>query len=132
MMHNLILALICISVVFTALLILFCVYTIIGSASQYADLKAVGEWVPRKVRRAMRKALQGQKGADAETAAAISMALEAELGSETEVAIATALALHLGHSVHDAESGIVTIPRQASPFSARSRKKTPPGFALGG
>ena len=120
MTHNLILALICISVVFTALLILFCVYTIIGSASQYADLKAVGEWVPRKVRRAMRKALKGKKDDDAETAAAISMALEAELGGETEVAIATALALHLGYSVHDVESGIVTIPRQASPWADKT------------
>ena len=120
MTHHLILALICISVVFFALLVLFCVYTIIGSVSQKADLKAVGEWVPRKVRRAMRKALKGQKSADAETAAAISMALEAELGGEIEVAIATALALHLGHSVHDEESGIVTIPRQASSWADKS------------
>ncbi|MBO4428124.1 MAG: OadG family protein [Bacteroidales bacterium] len=120
MTHNLYIALICICVVFTALLVLFCVYTIIGAVSQQADLKAVGEWVPRKVRRAMRKALKGQKNADAETAAAISMALEAELGGETEVAIATALALHLGHSVHDEESGIVTIPRQTSPWSDKT------------
>ena len=120
MTHNLYIALICICVVFTALLVLFCVYTIIGAVSQQADLKAVGEWVPRKVRKAMRKALKGQKNADSETAAAISMALEAELGGETEVAIATALALHLGHSVHDEESGIVTIPRQASPWSDKT------------
>ena len=85
-----------------------------------ADLKAVGEWVPRKVRRAMRKALKGKKDDDAETAAAISMALEAELGGETEVAIATALALHLGYSVHDVESGNVTIPRQASPWADKT------------
>ena len=120
MTHNLYLALICISVVFIALLVLFCVYTLIGSVAQKADLKAVGEWVPRKVRRAMRKALKGQKSPDAETAAAISMALDAELGSETEVAIATALALHFGQSVHDDESGIVTIPRQASPWADKS------------
>ena len=123
MIHNLYIALICICTVFTALLILYCIYSIIGAAARKAEAKELGEWVPRKIRRAMRKAMRKMRRSgnpDAETAAAIALALDAEQSSETEVAIATALALHLGHSVHDIESGIVTIRPSASAWADKS------------
>ena len=123
MIHNLYIALICISVVFIALLILYCIYSIIGAAARKAEAKALGEWVPRKIRRAMRKAMRKMARSgkpDTETAAAIAMALDAEMSADTEVAIATALALQLGASVHDEESGIITIRPTASAWANKS------------
>ena len=113
--HGFVVSLVSVFVVFFSLLILYGVYTLIGKMVQKAELKAAGEWIPRRLRKK-----NAGKLPDAETAAAISMALRAELGNDTDIAIATALALYLGQSVHDEESGVVSISRQYSPWSDKT------------
>ena len=95
--HGLTLSLIAVCTVFTALLILYIIYSCIGKASN-ADAS---------LRRLRRRRSKGSTP-DAETAAAITMALEAESGAETNAAIAMALHLYLNEQVHDAEPGIIT------------------------
>lgn len=113
--HGFFVSMVSVSVVFFALLILYGVYTLIGKMVQKSELKAAGEWIPRRLRKKNAGELP-----DAETAAAISMALRAELGNDTDIAIAAALALYLGQSVHDEESGVVSISRQYSPWSDKT------------
>lgn len=95
--HGLTLSLIAVFTVFTALLILYIIYSCIGKVAN-ADTS---------VKRLRRRRKSGNTP-DEETAAAITMALEAELGAETDAAIAMALHLYLNDQVHDAESGIIT------------------------
>lgn len=102
--HGLTLALIAVTTVFTALVILYIIYSAIGKASQ--------KGMPRLPKAKKRKA---GKTPDADTAAAIAMALEAELGGEVNAAIAMALHLYFNDAVHDTEPGIITItPRQSA------------------
>lgn len=105
--HGWTLALIAVTTVFTALLILYFIYNMIGKAAQ----KSLSG-TPRG-----RKAKKAKAGTapDADTAAAIAMALESELGGEVNAAIAMALHLYLNDTVHDIEPDIITImPRQSS------------------
>ena len=98
--HGWILTLVSVSVVFLALIILFFIYNFSGNLFQGKYKKE------RKI-----KVKKGSSAND-EVAAAIAMAIDAECGSgEVEAAIATALHLHLNSSVHDYESGIITIRR---------------------
>lgn len=96
--HGWTLTLVSVMVVFSALIILYFLYTFSGNifAGKYK----------RKP-----KAPKVPKGTDeAAVAAAIAMALEAESGcGEVEAAIATALHLYLGEAVHDIEPGFITI-----------------------
>lgn len=114
--HGLTLTLIAVTTVFTALVILYFVYSLIGKLSQPSAPKAP---------KASRKKTKG--GPDAETAAAIAMALEAELGGEVNAAIAMALHLHLGNAVHDVEPGIITYAPRESAWGTPSLnfRKTP-------
>ena len=94
--HGWTLSLIAVTTVFTALVILYFIYSWIGKASKSKRSKT-------------------GKTPDAETAAAIAMALEAERGGEVNAAIAMALHLYLNDTVHDIEPGIITIaPRRSS------------------
>jgi len=104
--HGFTLALIAVFTVFTALVILYFVYSFIGKASN-TDTP--------KIKR--HKKVKAGKDADAETAAAIAMALEAELGGEVNAAIALALHMHLSNSVHDIEPGIITFAPRESAWS---------------
>ncbi len=115
--HGLTLTLIAVTTVFTALVILYFVYTLIGKISQPSAPKA-----PKDSRK---KAAKG--GPDAETAAAIAMALDAELGADVNAAIAMALHLHLGNAIHDVEPGIITYSPRGSAWGAPSLnfRKTP-------
>lgn len=94
--HGFTLSLVAVMVVFSALLILFLLYSLSGGIF-------TGKF--------KRKPKAGSK-ADGETAAAIAMALDL-YGNEDEVpaAIAAALHLYLSESVHDAEPGFITIRR---------------------
>ena len=114
--HGFTLALIAVTTVFTALVILYFVYSLIGKISQPSAPKAP---------KASRKKAKG--GPDAETAAAIAMALESELGGEVNAAIAMALHLHLGNAVHDVEPGIITYAPHESAWGNPSLnfRKTP-------
>lgn len=106
--HGWTLALIAVTVVFTALVILFFAFSIVGKISQSIEARNSGARPAKKPRR------KSGKTPDEETAAAIALALEVERGSEVPAAIATALSLYLGSSVHDSEPYIITIRRTPS------------------
>lgn len=114
--HGFTLTLIAVTTVFTALVILYFVYSLIGKISLPSAPKAP---------KASRKKAKG--GPDAETAAAIAMALESELGGEVNAAIAMALHLHLSNAVHDVEPGIITYAPRDSAWGTPSLnfRKTP-------
>ncbi len=118
--HGWTLSLIAVTVVFSALVILFCLFTLVGRVSQKLDAKVSAPKAPKRI-----KAKSGKDAGD-EIAAAIAMALEAENGGEVPVAIATALAMYLGTSTHDEESFVITIRRTGSAWddpALRFRKK---------
>ena len=92
------LTLISVSVVFFALIILFLLYSLSGAI------------FTGKFKRKPKAAKGGR--ADAETAAAIAMALDDYLsGDDVPAAIALALHMYMGESVHDVEPGFITIRR---------------------
>ena len=92
--HGGVLTLTSVSVVFAALLILLIIFTIMGNVFSGKCKSSI----------------------DADTAAAIAMALDLECGDDgTAAAIATAIHLYLEDSVHDSESFVITItPRSSS------------------
>lgn len=96
-------------VVFSALIILYFLYSASGALLS-GKIK-----LPKPKKRA-------PKGSDdGAVAAAIAMALEAECGDCTPVAIATALHLHFSTAVHDVEPGIITISRGSSAWNNPQR-----------
>ena len=111
--HGWTLSLIAVTTVFTALLVLYIIYSCIGKASQ--------KGLPRMPR------VKKGKTPDADTAAAIAMALDAERGGEVNAAIAMALHLYLNNTVHDAEPGIITFTPRQSRWNDKSLtfRKTP-------
>lgn len=103
--HGWTLALIAVSTVFIALVILYFIY---GTIGKVANSRVPGM---KQIKRSRKKG----SSPDAETAAAIAMALDAENGGEVNAAIAMALHLYLNDTVHDIEPGIITIaPRQTA------------------
>ncbi len=116
--HGWTLALIAVTTVFTALVILYFIYSFIGKAAN-SDVPKIRK--PRKARKA------SGKDPDAETAAAIAMALEAENGGEVNAAIAMALHLYFNDAVHDIEPGIITFAPRATQWNDKSLtfRKTP-------
>lgn len=99
--HGMIITLVSVSVVFLALIVLYFAYSFIGKLSS-------GEF---------KLGMPGKKTGktetpDAETAAAIAMALDQELNGEVYAAIGLALHQYLDDTVHDAESYIITIKRK--------------------
>ncbi|MBQ2526353.1 MAG: OadG family protein [Bacteroidales bacterium] len=96
-----------VSVVFGALLILLCIFTITGGFFS-------GRF--RNPFKRSPKAPKAGKAADAEVAAAIAMALDRELGGDNEVAAAIGMALdrYFNDTVHDAESFVITIKRDGN------------------
>ena len=91
--HGWTLSLVAVTVVFSALLILFLLYSLSG-----------GIFTGRFKRK--------PRTPDAETAAAIALALSQYTSDDSDaVAIAAALHLYLSDSIHDIEPGIVTIRR---------------------
>lgn len=111
--HGWTLTVTCITVVFSALAILFLIYSLLG----------------RFFTRGFKFAGKGKKTGDMEPeiAAAIAMALEAETSSEVEAAIALALHLHMNEYVHDNESFVLTIRPRVSAWNDKNltTRKTP-------
>lgn len=95
-----------VTVVFSALLILFMIYSLLGK------FFTGGFKIKRK------KKASGT--IEPEVAAAIAMALEAENSSEAEAAIAMALHLYLSEEAHDQESFIITIRPHVSGWNDKS------------
>lgn len=95
--HGWTLSIVAVSVVFSALLILFLLYSLSGAIF-------TGKF--------KRKPRAAKSAPDSETAAAIALALS-RYGSEDDeaAAIAAALHLYLGGGVHDVEPGFITIRR---------------------
>lgn len=100
--HGAIITLVSVTVVFAALVILYFAYTLIGKISS-GQLK-----LPER-----KKKPKVSKGSpDAETAAAIALALDQELNGEVYAAIGMAMHRYLNDTVHDMESYIITIRRK--------------------
>lgn len=106
--HGWTLALIAVTVVFSALVILYAAFTLVGRISMSAEARKAAPKAPRKA----------GKEPEGEIAAAIALALEAEAGGEVPVAIATALAMYLGGGVHDSEPYTITIRRAPSAWDS--------------
>lgn len=113
--HGWTLTLISVSTVFIALVVLFCIYTLMGKF--FTGTFKTG-------RKPAKKAKAAKGDVDGETAAAIALALSSEFGagSETEAAISMALHLYLSEQCHDIESGIITINHNAasSPWNGKA------------
>ena len=100
--HGFILSVVSVSVVFSALALLWFFFATLFS--------------PRKPKE---KAAKPAK-ADGEVAAAIAMALDMEQDGDTYAAIAMAIHLYLNDSVHDAESFVLTIRPKESAWNDKS------------
>ena len=99
--HGWTLTLISVLVVFTALVILFCVYSIFGK---------IGAGKLQKTDKPEKHSKTDSNQTD----------------SDVDVAIATAVSLYLSESVHEEESGVITIVRRPSAWnSARAFRKLP-------
>lgn len=102
--HGAIISLVSVSVVFSALIILYFAYTLIGKLSS-GELRIS---LPERRKKIRRK----DKLPTEEEAAAIALALDQELNGEVYAAIGLALDQYLGEKVHDMESYIITIRRK--------------------
>lgn len=111
--HGFILTLVAVSVVFSALAILWFFFWLLF------------ERPAKKKAQAKKAALAGPvagKAADAEVAAAIALAFDMEQGGDTYAAIAMALHLYLTNAIHDNESFIITIrPEKGSNWNNKAQ-----------
>ncbi len=101
--HGAIITLVSVSVVFSALIILYFAYTFIGNLSSGKITLPKRKPAADKVK---------TEGPTAEEAAAIALALDQELNGETYAAIGMALHQYFNDTVHDNESYIITIKRK--------------------
>ena len=106
--HGWTLTLISVTVVFTALIVLYFIYTFSGNIFSGKFKRA-----PKP-----KKAVKGTP--DAEIAAAIALALDMESAGDEYAAIAAAVHLYLNDAVHDVEPGIVTIVRKDAAWNNKS------------
>ena len=103
--HGWTLTLISVTVVFSALIVLYFVYSLSGNI-----FSGKFKRTPKKV-----------KGTpDAEVAAAIALALDREQDGDVYAAIATAVHLYMNDAVHDVEPGIITITRKDSGWNNKA------------
>ena len=101
--HGAIITLVSVSVVFSALIILYFAYSFIGKLSS-GEMKFK---MPVKEKKAVTKGAP-----EGEIAAAIALALDQEMNGEVYAAISMALHQYLNDTVHDNESYIITIKRK--------------------
>ncbi len=113
--HGFVLTLVSVTVVFTALIILWWLFSLLGKVSGGDSKKTDGS---KKIKRA--NAGKPGKMTD-ETAAAIAMALDQEMNGEAYAAIAAALHLYAEESVHDKESFVITIQRKQSSWNSKEQ-----------
>lgn len=107
--HGFVLTLVSVSVVFTALIILWWLFSLLGNVSGGEGKKS-------------KRANAGKPGKMTdETAAAIAMALDQEMNGEVYAAIAAALHLYAEESVHDKESFVITIQRKQSSWNSKEQ-----------
>lgn len=107
--HGFVLTLVSVTVVFTALIILWWLFSLLGKVSGGEGKKS-------------KRANAGKPGKMTdETAAAIAMALDQEMNGEVYAAIAAALHLYAEESVHDKESFVITIQRKQSSWNSKEQ-----------
>lgn len=107
--HGFVLTLVSVTVVFTALIILWWLFSLLGNVSGGEGKKS-------------KRANAGKPGKMTdETAAAIAMALDQEMNGEVYAAIAAALHLYAEESVHDKESFVITIQRKQSSWNSKEQ-----------
>ena len=115
--HGWTLTIISVSVVFIALIILYCLYSLSGKVFS-GELKADAKKGWQAGKRLTRAVIPGtDRESPEEVAAAIALALDMEQDGDTYAAIAAALHLYFSDTVHDAEPGIVTITRKESAWN---------------
>ena len=95
--HGLIITIVSVAVVFSALVVLYFAYSLIG---KILNKKVV---LPKKI--------SGRNPSE-EEAVAIAMALDQELNGEIYAAIGLALHQYMNETVHDTKSYIITIKRK--------------------
>ena len=114
--HGFILAIVSVSVVFCALIILWWLFSLLGKVSGSSSKPNGGK-----------ETAAGKVNAKAsgkltpEVAAAISLALDQEMNGEVYAAISTALHLYNEESVHDQESFVITIRRKESGWNNKEQ-----------
>ena len=106
--HGWTLTLISVTVVFSALIVLYFVYSLSGGIFS------------GKFKRAPKPKKADKGTPDAEVAAAIALALDMEGSGDVYAAIATAVHMYLNDNVHDAEPGIITIVRKDSAWNNKA------------
>lgn len=113
--HGFVLTLVSVTVVFTALIILWWLFSLLGKVSG-------GEGKKSCTCKKESRAKAGKFGKmTPETAAAIAMALDQEMNGEVYAAIAAALHLYAEESVHDKESFVITIQRKQSSWNSKEQ-----------
>lgn len=120
--HGWILTVVSVSVVFTALAILWFLFWLLFDRPAKKKAKDASNQL------SMTKGKPSVILSDEESAAAaaIALALDMEQGGDTYAAIATAVHLYLTEAIHDVEPGIVTIRRTESAWNSKAltfRKK---------
>ncbi len=103
--HGFTMTLVAVAVVFSALIILFLCYTLVGAI-------CTGKFKIKRTRKSCKKSKKGKAMPDAETAAAIAVALNMESSDEIQAAIGLALDRYFNECIHDNESYIITIRRK--------------------
>lgn len=106
--HGWILSITSISVVFSALALLWFLFWLLFDRTAKKTPGQAG------------KAKKAGKAPDEEVAAAIAMALDMEQDGDVYAAIATAVHLYMNDTVHDVETGIVTITRKESGWNNKA------------
>lgn len=110
--HGWTLTIVSISIVFIALAILFCLYTLSGDILSGKMAARIAERKKKSVE---------EKDDKAEVAAAIAMALASDTGGEAEAAIAVAMHLYMSDAIHDIEPGVITIRRSVSSWNDKKQ-----------
>lgn len=106
--HGVIITLVSVAVVFSALIVLYFAYSLIGKC-----VNSNISWARLFSCRSSKKAVSAAGGGPTEEeAAAIALALDQELSGETYAAIGMAIHQYLNDTVHDNESYIITIKRK--------------------
>lgn len=105
--HGAIITVVSVSVVFTALVVLYFAYTLVGKVVNTGI-----DWKKLLGRRQKSDSSEKKDGVPPEVAAAIAMAIDQEFNSEAYAAIGMALHRYLNDTVHDNESYIITIKRK--------------------
>ena len=105
--HGWILSVVSVSVVFSALAVLWFLFWLLFDRPAKKQMAAQAG----HDKKAKRHSRLDRESPEAEVAAAIALALDMEQGGDTYAAIATAVHLYLTDAVHDVEPGIVTIRR---------------------